>query len=93
MKFACPRCDQHLECDSELAGRTVRCPSCNGELVIPEPSVPDEAPSPAMTDLKETLLSSVERGEMTIPQFMEKKRMEGGVDLDLSTCFPVASAA
>ncbi len=46
-----------------------------------------------MTDLKETLLSSVERGEMTIPQFMEKKRMEGGVDLDLSTCFPVASAA
>jgi serine/threonine protein kinase len=34
-----------------------------------------------MRDLKQTLQSSVERGEMTIPQFMEKQRMEGGVDL------------
>jgi serine/threonine protein kinase len=34
-----------------------------------------------MTNLKQTLQASVERGEMTIPQFMEKQRVEGGVDL------------
>jgi len=81
MKFACPHCEQHLECNNELAGHSIRCPNCNGELLIPEPSTHDEAPSPAIRALKETLQSSVERGEMTIPQFMEKQRMEGGVDL------------
>ena len=81
MKLACIHCEQEIEFDKELAGRTIRCPSCNGELLIPEPSPDDEAPSPAIATLKQTLQASVERGEMTIPQFMEKQRIEGVVDL------------
>lgn len=85
MKFECPHCEQRLECDGELAGRAIRCPDCGGELVIPESSDHDQAPSPAMETLKKTLQSTVVGGEMmTIPRFMEEHGMEGGVDLQVN---------
>lgn len=40
--FECPHCRQHLECPVDMAGETLACPACNGEIRIPapEPSEP-----------------------------------------------------
>jgi hypothetical protein len=39
-KFACPHCEQHIKCEDEMAGRTIACPSCGREVVVP--MMPDE---------------------------------------------------
>lgn len=41
MKFACPKCGQHLDADNDMAGASVSCPSCATALVVPvkRPSV------------------------------------------------------
>ena len=36
-KFSCPQCDQHLACDTALAGREVICPQCHHLTHIPPP--------------------------------------------------------
>ena len=46
-KFACPSCQQHLNAPSELYGKSIECPSCQGAIVVPFPEA--EAPSPAKT--------------------------------------------
>ena len=38
LKFPCPHCQQHLECDAQLSGRQVQCPRC--QVVIRIPPVP-----------------------------------------------------
>lgn len=35
--FICPTCKQQLEADSAMAGNTISCPACQGEIVIPAP--------------------------------------------------------
>jgi hypothetical protein len=35
-KFACPQCQQHIECDASHAGRDVTCPTCQGRLRVPK---------------------------------------------------------
>lgn len=45
-KFACPKCQQHIECDEQYAGLSINCPACQNELVVP--SRPP-APTPAVT--------------------------------------------
>lgn len=35
-KFACPVCQQHLQCEVEAAGRVVTCPTCMRELIVPQ---------------------------------------------------------
>lgn len=35
-KFACVYCGQHLECESGMSGRQIRCPACGHCIVIPE---------------------------------------------------------
>ena len=42
MKINCPHCGAHLKPKPEWAGRTAKCRSCNGRIVIPpiHPSVP-----------------------------------------------------
>jgi ribosomal protein S27E len=35
LKFECPGCGQHLECDSSLGGDVIHCPRCCAELRIP----------------------------------------------------------
>ena len=34
-KFACPHCEQHLQCDEQLSGREIQCPNCHHLLHIP----------------------------------------------------------
>ena len=34
-KFQCVYCGQHLECESGLSGRQIRCPACQNRIVIP----------------------------------------------------------
>jgi hypothetical protein len=38
VKFSCPRCDQHIECDELLSGSAATCPSCEMAIMIPEPT-------------------------------------------------------
>jgi hypothetical protein len=37
-KFACPHCQQHLQCDEQFSGREIQCPGCN--VLIRIPSIP-----------------------------------------------------
>jgi len=85
MTFECPHCEQALECDSESSGMVIRCPGCNGEMLVPEPADPNEKPSQELDNLKETLQSNIDRGDMTITQFMAGRSLDGGVELDKSS--------
>ena len=35
-KFACPVCQQHLQCEVEAAGRVITCPTCCRSLIVPQ---------------------------------------------------------
>ena len=35
LKFSCPHCDQHLQCDEQFSGREIQCPGCNHLIRIP----------------------------------------------------------
>ena len=34
-KFACVYCGQHIECETTLSGRQIKCPACGNRIVIP----------------------------------------------------------
>jgi len=34
-KFACPHCQQHLQCDEQFSGREIQCPTCHVFIRIP----------------------------------------------------------
>ena len=40
MKLKCPHCDQQLDAPDNMAGRSVRCPSCEGTFAIPPAQTP-----------------------------------------------------
>jgi len=35
LKFACPRCGQHIEADADMVGMEFSCPSCGLAGVVP----------------------------------------------------------
>jgi uncharacterized radical SAM superfamily Fe-S cluster-containing enzyme len=35
IKFACPHCNQHIACDEGYCGYQIRCPACEGGLIVP----------------------------------------------------------
>jgi hypothetical protein len=35
IKFACPHCSQHIACDEGYCGYQIRCPTCEGGLIVP----------------------------------------------------------
>ena len=35
MTFCCPWCEQHMECDDQLSGREMQCPTCHHLIHIP----------------------------------------------------------
>ena len=39
IKFACPHCSQHIACDEAYCGYQIRCPSCEGGLIVPRLAV------------------------------------------------------
>lgn len=40
MKFNCDKCQQPLEAQDEMAGERIKCPSCSGDIEIPNAAVP-----------------------------------------------------
>lgn len=40
LKFACPHCEQHIQCEDSSAGKTIPCPACGSSVVVP--AMPDE---------------------------------------------------
>jgi len=40
LKFACPHCEQHIQCGDNVSGQSITCPACGRSVVVPE--MPDE---------------------------------------------------
>ena len=40
LKFACPHCEQHIQCEDSLSEKTIECPACG--RTVPVPKLPDE---------------------------------------------------
>ena len=34
-KFSCPNCGQHIRCEAQYSGRTIACPACRKEILVP----------------------------------------------------------
>lgn len=52
IKFSCPSCGQHIQCEDQWAGRQIACPACAASLAVPQiqaapAPVPTVAPAPA----------------------------------------------
>ncbi len=45
MKFKCPACTQHLDGEFAYADRTINCPACGHEFVVPRPGAAPAAPA------------------------------------------------
>lgn len=48
LKFSCPQCQQHIECDPGYAGLEIACPACNNNLVVPGEAVSAPAVAPGV---------------------------------------------
>ena len=63
LKFICPSCGQHIQCDCQHAGENVPCPSCavlvrvplGGEVTDVPDSQPESSPFSSMTGESETV--------------------------------------
>jgi len=64
LSFHCSKCGESLECDTDMAGQIVECPSCKGSIRIPYAStiVPSKTtePPPLSDDTDEPLLDAEE---------------------------------
>ena len=47
LKFVCPSCGQHVECDTIHAGENFPCPACAALVRVPGEAAFTEAPAPA----------------------------------------------
>src|SRR5438105_1631014 len=54
LKFECPACGQHMECDRVCGGDVIHCPKCCAELRIPFPT-------------SKTVPGSIERAQLLHP--------------------------
>jgi hypothetical protein len=51
IKFACPNCQQHIQCGAGYAGLEIPCPTCQVKMTVPTPvgaPVPAMAAAPAL---------------------------------------------
>lgn len=46
-KFSCPLCGQHLAGTAAWSGKTIQCPACQRDLVVPDPPATATSPVPA----------------------------------------------
>jgi hypothetical protein len=46
LKFSCPHCGQHIQCDELWGGHQIQCPACHGDLTVPAQL---RAPTPMAT--------------------------------------------
>lgn len=45
IKFTCPHCSQHVQCDESWSGRETRCPACQGAFRVPQSAKPTTSPA------------------------------------------------
>ena len=45
IKFACPRCAQHIACDPDYADTCIDCPGCGQKMEVPRLSASEGSPS------------------------------------------------
>ena len=50
LKFTCPSCGQHIQCDWKHAGENVPCPGCATLIRVPQEGNVTDAPSPPPED-------------------------------------------
>lgn len=62
MKVACPQCDKHLRCPSDLVGKKVQCPRCKTKFRVQ--NTPEEQPASAEANAA----ASVKSPEQTPPK-------------------------
>lgn len=45
IKFNCPKCEQHIQCDGSCSGMEIDCPNCATRMTVPsvEVAVAEEA--------------------------------------------------
>ena len=79
MKFACPHCDQNLECEDRFAGMAIQCPACGEPIELPDSDNPDSTEAPP--DQTMTITHSP-RADVTISQYMRDRQIDGGIDLN-----------
>ncbi|HWC61189.1 MAG TPA: zinc ribbon domain-containing protein, partial [Verrucomicrobiae bacterium] len=51
IKFACPSCQQHIQCGPEYSGMEIPCPACQSKMTVPAPAgfaAPPPPPAPAL---------------------------------------------
>jgi len=41
LKFDCPHCGQHVECNDSMCDSKVQCPVCKGDIIIPDKPKPE----------------------------------------------------
>ncbi|MDF1813003.1 MAG: protein kinase [Verrucomicrobiales bacterium] len=80
MKFFCDSCGQKLEVNDEFAGQMVDCPTCESNIRIPD-APPALSPEELEHTMRESLLASGTFTSMTIAQLMEKRKLEGGLQI------------
>ena len=49
LKFSCPQCNQHIQCDVSYSGMQINCPSCQKAIVVPQAPQPASAPPAPVT--------------------------------------------
>jgi hypothetical protein len=89
LKFSCPSCAQHIQCDQSHAGEKLPCPSCaalvrvptNAEIVIksaipatPPPPTPIAAGLPKVPTLEENFLEEAGTPVPTTPPITEREQ-------------------
>lgn len=69
IKFSCPECQKELKVNSELAGRTGKCPGCGSKIRVPEKK---KVANEVLEDwLNEPVLPSVVETPTELPSSME----------------------
>jgi hypothetical protein len=77
LKFSCPSCGQHIQCDEAHAGENIPCPACAVLVRVPaaaaivEPAIPTTAANPFEEKVSYTPTGSIDSGPEKVPTLEE----------------------
>jgi DNA-directed RNA polymerase subunit RPC12/RpoP len=71
-KFACVYCGQHIQCETRLSGRQIKCPGCQSRIVIPSPEKGQPARRQPLT--KFTWDTEVPTPKVVVPKSRQSPR-------------------
>ena len=64
IRFRCAYCNQLMGIARRKAGTVVRCPTCSGQVVVPDPSAAGEAPNEPAAEEERGLFERSDFGEV-----------------------------